>query len=605
MLLLLSITAAIVLIKTLDINQFKGQIIEQVSLNLGRKVDIEKISYQFSFSKGVAFVVKGFSIADDPFFGQENLLDVKSIVLEADVLALLKDRKIIIKKVELIAPKINIIRARDSQINVLKLNDNLQEKLKKPEQTKSSNNNIKDKPKNDLISTLTVKSFSIKDGLVIFVDDNIQNPLKVSLKDIDLIVPEFSYNNKFNFSLNASAFSDIQNIALQGFGMLSSANVLEIEQMKIGTNLNDINIKYIYEAIPLLRKMDILEKINGNFSAGIEKIVLGGSEQMKLLATGELKNGNIVTKIIPISFENIEAKFALDENEFRLNDFFAFLGSGKIVARAALKNYLKEPEYSFRGDLQEILLRELVPLNVLPVNLEGKLSAKIDGSGSLKSADILNLMTADITLDIIEGKIKDINILKIVLDKISIIPNLSERIENNLPEQYKAKLYKKDTDISEVKVLSSLAQSVIELNTIDVKAEGFNLLAQGRMNLQQNITLSSEIFIPQEISASMISAVEEFSYLANENKQIQIPLRPYNGNVREFVTYPDIEKIGKKVIKEKGKEELKNVIFKALDIETQNEDSNKADGNETPSENTEEPSIEEKLIGGILDKILK
>jgi hypothetical protein len=59
-------------------------------------------------------------------------------------------------------------------------------------------------------------------------------------------------------------------------------------------------------------------------------------------------------------------------------------------------------------------------------------------------------IVGDGSFDVKDGKLKDLNVLKAVLDKISFIPNFSSSIVANLSESYQAKLNSPDTAINKV-----------------------------------------------------------------------------------------------------------------------------------------------------------
>ena len=100
----------------------------------------------------------------------------------------------------------------------------------------------------------------------------------------------------------------------------------------------------------------------------------------------------------------------------------------------------------------------------------------------------------------------------------------------------------------------------------------------------------------------MVSASSELSYFLNERKQIQIPFRPYNGKLTDFAMYPDVEDLGKEILRNRGREELRKVLMKALDLDGEpSQETQPGDGQiqaETGTEplQTEQPPVQEREL---------
>jgi len=140
------------------------------------------------------------------------------------------------------------------------------------------------------------------------------------------------------------------------------------------------------------------------------------------------------------------------------------------------------------------------------------------------------------------------------------------------------------------------------LNKIELDADGFLFLANGRLNMERELSLAAEFYIPEELSSAMSSSVQELTYLLDANGRIFIPLQSYTGDIKDFVIYPDVEYLTKQIIGNKGKDELKKALFKALDIETTSNTENTQDGqNNQIEENDNSP--EKVLIEDVLDAI--
>jgi len=225
---------------------------------------------------------------------------------------------------------------------------------------------------------------------------------------------------------------------------------------------------------------------------------------------------------------------------------------------------------------------------------------KGSGEGMSKVA-LEKSLIADGTIELINGRIADVNLLKEALSKLSFFPDLANRIETNLPEKYKEVLNRKDTILGEVKIDMQIHSGALMIDQAEVNADGFLATAHGQLDLNQNLSLKADFYVESELSNSMVNTSEELSYLLDENKQIHISFKPYSGKLENFRMVPDVGDLGAAIIRNRGREELRKVIFKALDLDDRPV-LEPSDGQEVaPEEQGQSP--EEALIENILDMI--
>ena len=164
------------------------------------------------------------------------------------------------------------------------------------------------------------------------------------------------------------------------------------------------------------------------------------------------------------------------------------------------------------------------------------------------------------------------NILKSVLDKLTALPAvggvyMGEEIINRLPESYRDRLKMKDTIIDNCQTGLQFVNGAVQFNDFNIQTSGLRVGLSGQIDLDQNIELNGQATLDEELSNSIVSSQETFSYLLNENKEIAIPLTSYKGKLAQLKILPDFKDFVKNALVNKGRQELRNVIFKALDLE--------------------------------------
>jgi len=208
--------------------------------------------------------------------------------------------------------------------------------------------------------------------------------------------------------------------------------------------------------------------------------------------------------------------------------------------------------------------------------------------------------------------LSDINILKIVLGKLSFVPNLIEILQSELPEGLKEIFTNKDTTIRDVKISIEVAAGKILIPLINLDADSFNFQAKGNINSDGSYMFSGSFLLPEGLSNQIVNAVGEMGFLLNQTKQICFPLM-VSGKGLTISLYPDIKQIGFNAIQQKGKEVLERTLDKFLNREDKQSSNQPVNQNtvdntsQIPQDEQSVKKIEKKqrLIESIVETIFK
>lgn len=212
------------------------------------------------------------------------------------------------------------------------------------------------------------------------------------------------------------------------------------------------------------------------------------------------------------------------------------------------------------------------------------------------------------SLEIKEGQLTDINVLKMVLDKLSFVPNLATVLETGLPERFKESLRKKDTIVTGFKTSLGISNSSVAIQSMNMDAETFSFQGSGRVGFDQVYSFDGSFMIPQDLSSRMVAAVPEMEYLLDEAKQIHFPLK-VSGKGASVSFFPDVKQMGITAIKYKGRQELEKVLDKVFDRAPKDDSKQPSVDTESTDETlpgtTQEKSKKQQLIEGVIDTIFK
>ncbi|OGX07266.1 MAG: hypothetical protein A2Z88_06245 [Omnitrophica WOR_2 bacterium GWA2_47_8] len=598
--------ALFIFVKTFDANRFKRPIMDAVRVSTGRDAQIGNIALDFSVLSGVKLVIDRVSMSDDPAFSKENFLEVQKVQLDVDVNAFLTQRKVSVGSIELISPKVVIIRNPDNKLNIqqfkpLPVPESKQERgaaeaaaIPDPAPTAVQPATLPANLEQNL-ALLLVKRLKIQGGQVIFVDKARDPSAQVQVQNIDLSVDDLSLIEPFKFQLQAAAAGPTQNIHVNGTARVDMKDLqARLDDVKVDVDLNESLFNAVQPYVRDISLNDLVPSLSGNLNIVITQAVVGQQGLSVLNSHGALSGGKIVLKDLSSPLDNIKAEFEASESDVKLNSFSFNLGSGEVKGEGKIFDYLKTQNFQFLSTISGLKVGEMIAPPKIPVTLEGGISGQAKLTGQGFDPYMLKTLTGEIQLDLKGGKIVDINVLKFILDKISMIPDMAERLDRSLPEKYKDLLNQKGTLFKDLNLKAGIIDGKIMIPQTALASDGFYIAFQGEMDLENNASLSAAFSIEPDLSASMVEAVPELGLLSDEDKEIFIPLTPYQGKINKLILYPDLSYLGKRIMVNKGKEQLQKVLEKVFDRE----------GGSSPEGQEGQGSGSQSPEGAIVDEIL-
>jgi len=618
-LLLISGTALFIFIKIFDVQRFKPQIIEAMNQALGRQTDFKEIRLQLSLTQGLSLGLKQFTIKDDPFFSSADLLKVEDISLGIDVMDYFSKKQITVSHIQIEGPRLTIIRSKEGEINVATLGKppaprgNSSAQTQTPGQSQGlSSQAIHPSPPNPRVEKsapssqpalnlpeVIIHSIDVHNANITYTDKFFDPQMNLDISKLDVKIRNFSLKDPFSFNAEGSFFSADKNFQVDGTGILNLENQgIQFKNITIVSDLSLLSFAKLQSSVSALKGVEMPQKLSGKLNVTIDHLELGAKGLGPLLAQGELSRGNLKFKQLARPIETIEGKFQVTESKINLSELFAKCGKGSLSATGSLDDYLRKQNFTKDLKLDSLDLAEILEQKDQPVKIEGIVHGNFQVKGQgFTTESLRQFLSGGGKLEVKNGRLKDINILKLVLNNISMLPGLAEKMEETLPQNYKDKLTEKDTILNKVALTTSLRNGMIVIQPAEIEADGFLFSAQGTAGFDQSYSLDGSFFISSDLSASMISGVKELEYLLDDQKRIYIPLKITGKGVKVKV-FPDVEYLGKKIFMNKGKSELEKALDKVFK-------KGKGSSSGNPNAPDQEKRPEQQIIENILDKILK
>ncbi|MCA9399762.1 MAG: hypothetical protein KC618_08430, partial [Candidatus Omnitrophica bacterium] len=437
------------------------------------------------------------------------------------------------------------------------------------------------------------------------------NPVHV-IRNFFLNIPRFSLNEDISFKASGALVSSSDNFNVEG--------LVKINPNKEEVVLKNMTFKFNPETLSLLDiglltgsadSLKDIRGIKGDVQVDVQQCRVGADGLIELLVSGQWVRGQIDT-IDPMPVNQIDMRFTATEKTFELKSVDVQLESGVVKAQGRVENYLENPVISFKAGAEDMDLAVLLKDQEMPAKVEGKLFVSAEGSiADVKSAEALDHLVVKGRLDVQEGEIKDVNLLGLVISKIPFVPSeilgVGERyllsyLQKELPEKYREDIQRQHTTIEKLTSQFVVKDGFLTLSETEMKTPQLSLTTDVVVDFSQNLTFKGDAFISPELSNAMIKSVEQFQALLDEQGRIHLPLKSYQGSLKNFKTYPNIQNFGKGVIKN----ELKNAIFDAIGVEKESPSGGgdpASEGEAQPKKPAKKP--EEVLIENVLDAIFK
>ena len=223
------------------IERNKDFLIAQAEQALGRKMSVRRV--EATIFSGIGVRLANFTMADDRDFSSGDFVRARDLQINVKLWPLLK-KEIQVKSLVLNGPTIQIIRAANGNFNFSTIGK--KDRDRKPSEKEKRAPDEKDR------SAFLVALLNISDGDIRYVDRKDGSDLRV--RQIDLMVEDFDFDEPFSVKLAAALFADKQNVKLASkVGPLGSGGDLSRVPVNGELDLDPLDMNQLNKALPNLR----------------------------------------------------------------------------------------------------------------------------------------------------------------------------------------------------------------------------------------------------------------------------------------------------------------------------------------------------------------
>ena len=192
--------------------------------------------------------------------------------------------------------------------------------------------------------------------------------------------------------------------------------------------------------------------------------------------------------------------------------------------------------------------------------LRGLVTVAWDGAlPTLAPDQLLKQLSAHGRLQVEQPIIANLNLLRVVFERISMLPGLMQALESRLPPNYQAKLAATDTVLQPVELAFTVEQGLLRFQDVALATETVRVTGAGQVGMDGQLVISSRLRIEPELSAALIKSVGELEGLANPQGELELPLA-IQGQLPRVSVIPDLNYVASKLLATKAQDLISDLL---------------------------------------------
>jgi uncharacterized protein involved in outer membrane biogenesis len=417
------------------------------------------------------------------------------------------------------------------------------------------------------VASFLISQVKIEDAEIGYFDKTKAFPAQIEIRDVDLVIRNLSFSKTAEFQGAFSLFSAEQNIRFKGrVNLAGPSGPYSLEDFEIDSDLAWLDLEKMAASAPKLKDAGLRDPLKGKLSVEIGELKMDSGVIQGLQTDVKLQGGTLSHESLTKPLEEVDLYASLTKDEVRVSNFAAKFAQGSISASGRIDHYLEEtPKTQLQFKVDRVSLQELLPApKPGKPQVHGRFSVAFDGDAQGADwASISQTINGAGKAALQEGVVLDLNILRLVVEKLSKIPGVSEALNAQLPPQYQQKIANPHTIIPPIEFPVNIQNGVLFLQDLRIPLDGYEIYGTGQFGLDGTIRCRVHLVIDQQLSAILMQNAQQLSLIADPYGRLAIPVN-ITGNVQYLRVLPDMDYVISRVVAAKGQELLSGGLQKAL-----------------------------------------
>ena len=189
-------------------------------------------------------------------------------------------------------------------------------------------------------------------------------------------------------------------------------------------------------------------------------------------------------------------------------------------------------------DLQQVLVSQK---SKAADTVRGQLTGQVRVAGRGDTFDkIKPTLGGNGQMSVANAKLIGVNIAAQAMRKVQGVPGIDTLVTPSIVARHPALFNSPDTNLTELSLTFVIQGPKITSHDIKAATPDYSALADGWFDLDKNIDMNTHLLLSQELSRELMSEKKNVVYLANEQKQVDIPVL-IRGQLPKPSVQPDIQ----------------------------------------------------------------
>ncbi|PIQ85430.1 MAG: hypothetical protein COV74_08950 [Candidatus Omnitrophica bacterium CG11_big_fil_rev_8_21_14_0_20_45_26] len=261
--------------------------------------------------------------------------------------------------------------------------------------------------------------------------------------------------------------------------------------------------------------------------------------------------------------KQISVKGTLNYPE-QLVDFVGIIDQN-IEVKGSMANFMRVPVYRLEVALKNLDIASFyTPAQREQEYLAGSVYGNVALTTSGKSAiDIVRSLQGEGHLQVINGALKNRNILRENLEKITQIPGLNILFQVDLGPAYQTLLNSPDTSFQELNTALKIERMRVHIQSLSIQHPEYSIGLSGTFGFNLEADLQGSLALHKTMAAALIKKVKELVWIANPAGEIVIPFS-YQGVYPHANLKPDVGHLVKQTVETVGMDLLNQALNQFL-----------------------------------------
>lgn len=574
---------------TFDADHYRPQVTSRLQEVMGQPVEIRKIT--LGWDNGIALSIKGVRIFDGQGEGATPFFDLESASAGVPFAALLRGQ-VLVSALRIDHPFIRIVRNPDGSLKGL---EKFMAGTPSPE---SGERNAA------FALAVLLDSVEIQGATLIFRDLMSPQPVEIPLERVDIRLRDVALERPVPLEVKASLFSREQNIHLDAVLKYSLARQsFSVSDAQARLALASLDPVLVERSIPSVKAADFPRGLQGAVRVSMKSFESHpqGTDMAPVDVT--LDQGTLpLSGMAPI--DNVQLKARWTPESAVVESFSGLLAGGTLALSGDLRQVPPEPVGAFKFTASGLDAAVLIPpASERDPYLSGVLSVVSDARVTgLSASRAIQTFTGQGRVLLKEGVIHNFNLIREVIQKLSLIPGLQRGLQERLPPDYLEQINKPDTVLAPMDVPVVMEGPRIALPQIQAASENFVITGALELTWMGGIGGRFMLRLDPYFSEALIRTVNELQYLANARGELEFPVTVQGTTARPSVGL-DLQYIGSRLATAKTQELLGSIFQKKPPAQTAGQPQPAASA-PAPAPQPQPASPGAALFGQLLDSVL-